>query len=219
MVIWRVLPVDPAAAGPLNLDYLGGAVFIAGMIPFLIGLTNKQTADWTEPEVGGLDGPGPRPARGLPVRRAPGVEPIVPLDLCRDRTYTGSIVATFFASFGFFAAIIFLPRYFQVVLGESATASGYALMPLLIGVIASSIVSGQIVARTGRYKVLLLVAVTLLGIGSYLLTNLAADTATTIHLALAVHPGPRHRSRPSPCSRSSSRTRSRSRSSASRPRT
>jgi EmrB/QacA subfamily drug resistance transporter len=179
VVISRVLPVIRRPHGPLNLDLAGGAIFIAGMIPFLIGLTNKQTHDWAEPEVGGLV------ALGLALlvvfllveRRAR--EPIVPLDLWRDRTYAGSIVATFFASFGFFAAIIFMPRYYQVVLGESATASGYALMPLLIGVIFSSIVSGQIVARTGRYKILLLVSVTLLGIGSYLFTNLAADTATT----------------------------------------
>ncbi|MFH0751742.1 MAG: MFS transporter, partial [Chloroflexota bacterium] len=87
---------------------------------------------------------------------------------------------TFFASFGFFAAVIFLPRYYQVVLGESATASGYALMPLLIGVIASSIASGQIVARTGKYKVLLLGAITLLGIGSFLFTNLGAATPTPV---------------------------------------
>jgi MFS family permease len=105
-------------------------------------------------------------------------QPIVPLDLWRDRTYAGSIVAAFFASFGFFAAVIFLPRYYQVVLGESATASGYALVPLLVGVIGSSIVSGQIVARRGKYKALLLVAITLLGIGSYLFTNLGATTQT-----------------------------------------
>ena len=107
---------------------------------------------------------------------------------------SGSLVATFFASFGFFAAVIFLPRYYQVVLGESATASGYALVPLLIGVIFSSIVSGQIVARTGKYKVLLLVAVTLLGLGSYLFTNLAATTTNTTiwlwQLALGIGIGP-----------------------------
>ncbi len=178
-VISRVLPSLRRPHGNLNLDYVGGAVFIAGMIPLLIGLTNKQTHDWADPSVGGLV------ALGLALlvvflfveRRAR--EPIVPLDLWHDRTYAGSIVATFFASFGFFSAIIFLPRYYQVVLGESAMTSGYALMPLLIGVIASSIVSGQIVARTGRYKILLLVSVALLGIGSFLFTNLASDTATT----------------------------------------
>jgi MFS family permease len=177
-VVARVLPSIRRPHGRLNLDWLGSLVFVAGMIPLLVGLTNKQSAEWTDPQVGGLV------AIGLALlavflfieRRVK--EPIVPLDLWRDRTYAGSIVATFFASFGFFAAVIFLPRYYQVVLGDSATASGYALLPLLVGVIFSSIASGQIVARTGRYKLLLLTSVTLLGVGSYLFTNLAATTPT-----------------------------------------
>ena len=61
----------------------------------------------------------------------------------------------FLAAFGFFGAIIFLPRWFQTVAGASATESGYNLLPLLVGLIVSAIASGQIVARTGRYKVLM----------------------------------------------------------------
>jgi len=175
-VVARVLPSIRRPHGGLNLDWLGGLVFVAGMIPLLVGLTNKQSAEWTEPQVGGLVALGLALLAVFLFIESRVKEPIVPLDLWRDRTYAGSLVATFFASIGFFAAVIFLPRYYQVVLGESATASGYALMPLLIGVIVSSIASGQIVARSGRYKVLLLGAITLLGIGSFLFTNLAATT-------------------------------------------
>jgi EmrB/QacA subfamily drug resistance transporter len=178
-VVARVLPAVRRPHGPLDLDAVGGAVFIAGMIPFLVGLTNAQTGSWTDPQVGGFIIAGLALLAVFLVIEARARSPIVPLDLWRDRTYAGSIVASFFASFGFFAAIIFLPRYYQVVLGESATASGYALIPLLVGVIGSSILSGQIVARTGRYKGLLLGALTLVGVGSLLFTNLAADTATT----------------------------------------
>ena len=67
-------------------------------------------------------------------------------------TVTASIVATFLITFGFFGGVIFLPRWFQFVLGSSATESGYQMLPLMIGVMASSIVSGQDVARTGRYN-------------------------------------------------------------------
>lgn len=178
-VVARVLPSIRRPHGNLNLDWVGGAVFIAGMIPFLIGLTNAQSASWDDPEVGGLIALGLALLAVFLVIESRVREPIVPLDLWRDRTYAGSLAASFFASFGFFAAIIFLPRYYQVVLGESATASGYALVPLLIGVIASSIISGQIVSRTGRYKALLLGAITLLGLGSFLFTNLGATTPTT----------------------------------------
>ena len=177
-VVARVLPSIRRPHGKLNLDWPGGLVFVAGMIPFLVGLTNAQSADWTDPQVGGFIALGLALLAVFLVIESRVKEPIVPLDLWRERTYAGSIVATFFASFGFFAAIIFLPRYYQVVLGESATASGYALIPLLVGVIASSIVSGQIVARTGKYKALLLVSITLLGIGSFLFTNLGAATET-----------------------------------------
>jgi len=175
-VVARVLPSIRRPHGGLNLDWLGGLVFVAGMIPLLVGLTNKQSAEWAEPQVGGLVALGLALLAVFLFIESRVKEPIVPLDLWRDRTYAGSLVATFFASIGFFAAVIFLPRYYQVVLGESATASGYALMPLLIGVIVSSIASGQIVARSGKYKVLLLGAITLLGIGSFLFTNLAATT-------------------------------------------
>ena len=194
VVVARVLPVVRRPHGKLNLDWVGGGVFIAGMIPLLIGLTNKQLHEWVDPEVGGLVAVGLALLVVFLFIESRVKEPIVPLDLWRDRTYAGSLVATFFASFGFFAAVIFLPRYYQVVLGESATASGYALVPLLIGVIFSSIVSGQIVARTGKYKILLLVAVTLLGLGSYLFTNLAATTPNTTiwlwQLALGIGIGP-----------------------------
>jgi EmrB/QacA subfamily drug resistance transporter len=174
VVIARVLPSIKRRAGPHHLDYLGGALFTAGLVPFLIGLTNKQGGDWTDPAVGGLIVFG-LVLLGLFLlaeRRA--AEPIVPLDLWRDRTYAGSILAAFFASFAFFGAVIFLPRFFQVVLEESATASGYELFPLLIGVIGSSIAAGQIVARTGKYRVLILVALAVMAIGSFLMTNITA---------------------------------------------
>jgi EmrB/QacA subfamily drug resistance transporter len=194
VVVARVLPTIRRPHGKMNLDFVGGAIFVAGMIPLLIGLTNKQSAEWTDPQVGGLIVIGLALLAVFLFVESRSAEPIVPLDLWRDRTYAGSMVATFFASFGFFAAVIFLPRYYQVVLGESATASGYALLPLLIGVIASSILSGQIVARSGKYKVLLLGAITLLGVGSYLFTNLGASTDMQViwlwQLVLGIGIGP-----------------------------
>ena len=193
-VVARVLPSIRRPHGGLNLDWLGSLAFVAGMIPLLVGLTNKQSAEWTDPQVGGLVALGLALLAVFLFIESRVKEPIVPLDLWRDRTYAGSLIATFFASFGFFAAVIFLPRYYQVVLGESATVSGYALMPLLIGVITSSIVSGQVVARTGKYKLLLLGAVALLGIGSSLFTNLGATTATPViwfwQLVLGIGIGP-----------------------------
>ncbi|MFM2106605.1 MAG: hypothetical protein RL338_1637 [Chloroflexota bacterium] len=175
-VIWHLLPNIRRKDASRHFDVLGGVVFIVGIAMLLIGLTNKQSAEWTSPEVGGLI------AASLAIlavfvlieRRA--AEPIVPLDLFRNRTYASSIVSTFFVSTGFFGAVIFLPRWFQVVQGSSATESGYQQFPLLLGLIGGSIASGQIVARTGRYKALIAGSLALTAVGLVLMTQLRATT-------------------------------------------
>jgi MFS family permease len=86
------------------------------------------------------------------------------------------MIAVFLASFGFFGAIIFLPRWFQFVQGLSATASGYATIPLLVGLIISSVVSGLLVSRTGRYKWITVGAIAIMAISLALMTQLRADT-------------------------------------------
>ncbi len=93
-------------------------------MPILIGLTNKQSADWTDPTVGGLILVGLVIALVFLVAESRAREPIVPLELFRIRSFSISVAAFFLASFGFLAAVVFLPRWFQVVNGSSATESG-----------------------------------------------------------------------------------------------
>jgi MFS family permease len=100
----------------------------------------------------------------------------VPLNLFRIRTFSISVAAMFLAAFGFFTLVIFLPRWFQTVAGASATESGYNILPLLAGLIFSAIASGQIVARVGRYKLLMAGSLVLLAGALFLFTNLRADT-------------------------------------------
>jgi hypothetical protein len=90
------------------------------------------------------------------------------------------MIATFFASFAFFGAIIFLPRWFQFVHGFTPTFSGLAALPLMVGLIGSSIGSGLYVARTGRYKWLTVGAIVVMGISTALMTQLRADTPLPI---------------------------------------
>ena len=168
----------PTIKGRANqkIDFLGALVFAAGIIPVLIGLTNVQTNAFATPEVAGLISLGLVLLGLFLFIEAKVQEPIIPLELFRNRTFAAAAAASFFASFGFFASIIFLPRYFQTVLGETATNSGYATLPLLLGVIISSVAAGQIVARRGRYKSLILGAILLVAAASLLLTNIKADT-------------------------------------------
>jgi EmrB/QacA subfamily drug resistance transporter len=186
--IWRLLPTVKTARATRNFDILGGVIFTIAIGFLLVGLTEKGQInatthalnEWTDVTVGGFLAVA---AIGIVLfllaeRRAK--EPIVPLHLFRIRTYTSSMIATFFASFAFFGAIIFLPRWFQFVQGFSPTFSGLAALPLMVGLISSSIVSGLIVSRTGRYKWLTVGAIVVMGIATALMTQLRADTPLPI---------------------------------------
>ena len=175
-ILWRLLPAIRRPEAGQNIDYLGAAVFTAAVSGFLVGLSNKQGGQWTDPAVGGLM------LLGLVVGvvfiwiESRADDPIVPLALFRLRTFTISVAAMFFAGFGFLTGIIFLPRWFQAVAGASATESGYNILPLLVGLIFSAIAAGQIVARVGRYKYLMFGSLLLLGLSLFLMTNLRTET-------------------------------------------
>jgi EmrB/QacA subfamily drug resistance transporter len=176
-VIWRALPaIRPTGVAP-RIDYLGATVLVAALVPILVGLTNKQSADWADPVVGGLIAAGLLITALFVWVESRAADPIVPLQLFRNRSFTISVIAMFMASMAFFAPVVFLPRWFQVVGGASATQSGYQILALLGGLIISAVLSGQIVARTGRYKMLAFGAPVVLAIGLLLLSNLRADTA------------------------------------------
>jgi EmrB/QacA subfamily drug resistance transporter len=180
LVIQRLLPTIKTPRATKNFDVLGGVIFTIAITFLLIGLTNKQFGDWTEPTVGGFILAGIVGILAFIWAEARAKEPIIPLDLFKNRTYASSMVSTFFASFAFFGAIIFLPRWFQFVHGFTPTNSGLAALPLMAGLIFSSIVSGLIVARTGHYKWLLVGAIVLMGVATALMTQLTATTDLAI---------------------------------------
>ena len=175
-ILWRLLPAIKRPDAAQHIDYIGAAVFTAAIAPFLVGLSNKQTGQWTDPAVGGLMLVGLVFGVIFLWVESRAVDPIVPLNLFRLRTFSISVAAMFLAAFGFFTAVIFLPRWFQTVGGASATESGYNILPLLAGLIFSAIASGQIVARIGRYKFLMAGSLVLLAAALFLFTNLRADT-------------------------------------------
>ena len=150
------------------------------MVFLLVGLTNKQFGEWTDPTVGGFILVGIIGTLLFIVAESRAKEPIVPLHLWTGRTYSATMVSVFFAAFAFFGAIVFLPRWFQVVEGFSPTNSGLAALPLMVGLIFSSIVSGLIVARTGRYKWLIVGSVAVMGFAVLLMTQLTKDTPVPV---------------------------------------
>ncbi|HXA28966.1 MAG TPA: MDR family MFS transporter [Candidatus Angelobacter sp.] len=185
-----------------DFDYLGTAVFTAGVVPLLLGLSNKGTtaADGTLPSwgsfgVGGLLLIGVALLALFVYVEARAKEPIVPLTLFRDRTFSASIAATLMVAIGMFSAIIYLPRFYQVVRGVSATQSGYETWPLLVGLIGGSVVAGRLISRTGRYRYLIVASTLFLMVGTGLMTTLTATTnnyvlwAMMLLVGLGVGPG------------------------------
>ncbi len=174
-IIWKYLPAIKRSGVRYDLDYLGAVVFTVAISFLLIGLTNKQSGEWGDLDVGGFVLIGLVVGLVFLLVEARAKEPIVPLTLFRNRVYAVSIGAVFLSAFGFFAAVVFLPRWFQFVRGASPTESGLQTIALLAGVILSSIVSGGLISRSGRYKRLIVGSLAMVSVGLFLLSNISAS--------------------------------------------
>jgi EmrB/QacA subfamily drug resistance transporter len=179
-LIARLLPTHRKQGARFNLDIPGVITFTGAIVPVLIGLTLAENGNWGDPAVIGSFAIGLVFLVAFLFAESRAEEPMIPLDLFRNRTFAVSAVATFLAIFGFSTLIIFLPLWFQIVQGASTTASGYLLFPFLFGLIGSSIAAGQIVSRTGHYKWLIAGAMAMLAIGLAFFMNLRADTPTPV---------------------------------------
>jgi EmrB/QacA subfamily drug resistance transporter len=108
-------------------------------------------------------------------RRA--AEPVVPLHLFANRVFTSTSAIGFAVGFAMFGALAYLPQYMQVVRGTSPTLSGLRLVPLMAGLLITSIGSGQLISRWGRYKIFPVAGTALISVGLYLLSTMGATTS------------------------------------------
>ncbi len=175
-LIARLLPNVRKPGMKFTLDVPGVITLSAGVVAVLIALTLAENGNWTDPYVLGWFAFGILSLAIFILIETRAGDPVIPLELFRNRTFAVSSLATFLAMFGFSVVIIFLPLWFQVVQHQSTTASGYLLFPFLFGLIVTSIVAGQLISRTGRYKAMLFSGMVLLTVGLALFTNLRADT-------------------------------------------
>jgi MFS family permease len=111
-------------------------------------------------------------------RRTP--EPVLPPRLFRESVFTVSSAIGFISGLAMFGALAFMPVYFQVVNGDSATASGLRLVPLMLGAIAASTFVGRMMSRTGRYRIYPIIGSFVLLAGLLLLTQLAVGTSNLL---------------------------------------
>jgi len=105
-------------------------------------------------------------------------EPVLPLRLFRNRTFWVTSAVGLIVGFALFGSVTYLPLFLQVVKGASPTASGLQMLPLMGGSLVTSIISGQLISRTGRYKVFPLVGTACTALGLFLLSRMNMETST-----------------------------------------
>jgi MFS family permease len=163
------------------IDYLGTAVLVlAASCLVLFTSLGGTTYPWgsTQIVVLGVVGAVLVGVFALVERRA--AEPVLPLHLFSIRTFWVANVVGFIVGFAMFGAITYLPLFFQIVRGESPTISGLQLLPLMVGLLIVSIGSGQIISRTGRYRVFPIVGTALMTVGLLLLSRMGIGTGPVV---------------------------------------
>ena len=160
-----------------DIDLAGAALLAAGLVPMLIGFSITRDHDWTSPEVLGLFGFSAVALIAFVVVESRVREPIVPLELFRNRTFAVACIAGFLVTVGFFGAIVYVPLVYQGVLGLAATNSGLLLTPMMAGIISGSVLSGQLMLRIRRYRYVGTVGITLLILGLWLLSRVRPGAA------------------------------------------
>jgi EmrB/QacA subfamily drug resistance transporter len=159
------------------IDYLGSALIMASATCLLfVTVWGGVSYPWGSPQVVGMAVAGVV-LLGLFLwqeTRAP--EPIIPLRLWRNEVFAVAAGLEFLVGFAMFGAIIFLPLYLQTVGRASATNSGILILPLMAGLMLTSIWSGRVITRTGRYKVFPLLGTAVIAVGLYLLSTMHVGT-------------------------------------------
>ena len=107
-------------------------------------------------------------------------DPLLPLSLFRNRAFVLATGIGFIVGMALFGSVTLLPVYFQVVKGLDPTSAGLHLTPMMLGVFVSSIVSGQIISRIGRYKVFPVIGTALMTVGLALLSRITVDTSPAV---------------------------------------
>ncbi|GLV81349.1 EmrB/QacA family drug resistance transporter [Streptomyces lavendulae subsp. lavendulae] len=172
VVIASVLRI-PARSSKHTIDYLGTALIASvATCLVLVASLGGTTWAWASSQIIGLAVLGAvlLVAFVLVERRA--AEPVLPLKLFRIRTFTLCSVISFIVGFAMFGAMVYLPTFLQIVRGVSPTMSGVHMLPMVFGLLIASTVSGQIVSRTGRWKVFPIAGTGVTAIGLLLLHQL-----------------------------------------------
>jgi EmrB/QacA subfamily drug resistance transporter len=160
-----------------RIDYLGTAL-LAGAATSLVLLTSLggTTYAWSSAPIFILGGLAVVLGAAFIWAESRAAEPVVPLHLFRNRVFSSASGIGFVVGFALFGAIAYLPQYMQIVKGVSPTVSGLRLLPLMVGLLTTSIVSGRLVTRWGRYRIFPIIGTATMTVGLYLLSHLGVTT-------------------------------------------
>jgi EmrB/QacA subfamily drug resistance transporter len=160
-----------------KIDYLGALLIVASVVSILIALSVLGPENgWSDPRTVAALSLGVVIVIIYMLWEKRVSEPILPLSLFKNHTFSLTSVIGFIIGAGMFGAIIMLPLYLQIVQGASATEAGLKLIPLMIGILAVTITSGRIITKTGKYKIFPILGTIAMSIGLLLMTQLEVDT-------------------------------------------
>ena len=178
VMIWLFPNIKPEVESR-KLDYPGMVTLILGVVPILLALSwgGVQYA-WASPQVIGFLAFGSVMVVAFITIEAKTEFPIMPLEIYRNRMVAVSLIAIFLTGFAMFGGIIFIPLFFQGVLGASATSSGSFLTPMMMGIVVGATLSGQALSRTGgHYRIQALIGLAIMTVGMYLISTMDENTS------------------------------------------
>ncbi|MBB5829318.1 MDR family MFS transporter [Micromonospora carbonacea] len=178
VVCYHVMRLIPFQRREHAIDWLGAALLVAGVSCLLLALSWGGTSyAWGSAVIIGLFAAGAVLGGLFLLQEARVAEPILPLRLFRSRTFALANGAGFVLGLVMFGSIIFIPLYLQIVKGASPTRSGLLMLPMMAGIIVTSILTGRAMTRIGRYKWFPVAGSAVLLAGMLLFTRLAVDTS------------------------------------------
>jgi EmrB/QacA subfamily drug resistance transporter len=164
-----------------RIDYLGSALLAGGLSAIVLYTSLGGTRySWTAPWMLALVVVGGALLVAFVFAERRAAEPILPLELFRNRVFTVTSAVGFIVGLALFGAITYLPLYLQDVKGHTPTSSGLLLLPLVIGLLIASVGSGQLITRFGRYKPFPVAGTAIMVVGLLLLSRLQVDTPTAV---------------------------------------
>jgi EmrB/QacA subfamily drug resistance transporter len=164
-----------------RIDYLGAASLAGGLTAIVLYTSlGGTTYAWGSAKMIALIAAGIALLAAFVFVETRAAEPILPLEIFRNRVFSVTSAIGFIVGLALFGAVTYLPLYLQDVKGHSPTTSGLLITPMMAGLLITSIGSGQLISRFGRYKPFPIAGTAIMAIGLALLSRLQVDTSTLV---------------------------------------